>query len=631
MKLENAQLIMNRYLDGVATDEERAHLARAMKADPLLRSEFEELECVHASTESLFRQLQLPESFSNRVMRRLQHEDVPSDETLEAVRLPAQRPLGSRPKPVVTHRKRARVYAIIASISAAAAVMLAIGVLTGFFARAGIGTQGVNPNEKNLAEGRQGGPDREGLNRTGPSTPSPSNATEGSDDTEGVDKDTPESPTPNESSLPEPEDNDQPEPQPEEPLPEIVEQPEPTEPEIPDVLEPEPLPEPTDVVDQPGPPAPVPETPRNTPDETVEEEPKTGPEDSKTEALPTDRVRVGHMLVLNGKAELIDNDGKGKALGEEQELFEGDRIRTSVNGLILLRTDAGDLTLHRKSEVTLKTENEFSLNSGTLALDRNGSQTGSDIAVTAEDYTLYLNHGCAVVERKRRGLVIQKALGFASVSHNEFGTILLDEEAGGYEVDVDFGKPIDESETKTLLMPDWLAESRSRAVMLAVGPALEARGFSNREFKYVEDRLPKQLEKLLRHPAGNDTVTDFILESLDNEVIDGGTLVLMVNEVEIAYFEVTELTPGVISEHARRAAMVAENLDQWKDYFYRLMRPPVEPKNPPQPLPNGNKTSGGSDCPNDDKLKRVEKPKKKIVKVPKETEEPEAEEDKPSS
>lgn len=623
MKTDNSQLLINHYLDGVATAADRERLARAMKVDPLLRAEFEELESVHASTESLFRQLKLPEDFSKRVMRRVQHSDVPSDESLEAVRLPAQRPLGSRPKPVVTHRKRARVYAIIASISAAAALLLALGVLTGFFARAGIGTQGVTPVDKELAEGRQGGPDVEELNRTDSSSLPPTKT----DKREvHVEDDTPDEPEPVVPELPKPEPKDppkevvEPESTPDEPLPEeVIKQPEPKEPAIPDAPEPEPVPGPKDVVKEPT--APEPDEPE--PGHTVEEEPK----DDKTEAVPTDRIRIGRMLVLNGKAELVSETGETKPMGEEQELFVGDRIRTSSNGLVLLQTDAGNVTLYRKSELILQ-DQEISLRDGIVSLDRTSKHLGSDIALSIDDYTLYLNSGCAVVERKRRGFDVQKTLGFASLSHNEFGTVLFDEEFG-YELSAEFGKAPGELHAKKLFLPDWSGESRSKSVMLAIDTALKDREYPSREFKYVEDRLPGRLDKLMRHSTGEDTVVDFLVETLGNDQLDGGTLIMMVNEVEIAYLEVTELKPEVITHHAKRAAMVGENFNQWKDYFYRLMRPPVEPKNPPQPIP----TKGGStDCPNDDKLKRVENPppKKKIVKVPKETEKP-TEEDKPSS
>lgn len=610
MKTDSAQLLINRYLDGVATAEEREQLARAMQVDPLLRNEFEDLESIHASTESLFRQLKLPEDFSARVMRRVQNGGVPSDEVLEAVRLPAQRPLGSRPRPVVAHRKRARVYAIMATISAAAALLLAVGVLTGFFARAGIGTQGLPPADKELAEGRQGGPDVEELNRTDSSSLPPSKTDKRE---ERVKNDTPKQPVPVEPKLPEPEPKEvvQPEPAPQDPLPEdVIKQPEPKEPAIPDTPEPEPLPEAKDVVEQPETPEPDPVDPND----TVEDEPK----ENKTEALPTDRTRIGRMLILNGKAELVDNAGNGKPMTEEQELFAGDRIRTNVNGLVLLQTESGNLTLHRKSEIKLDSSEMMVLQAGTVALDRDNGHAGTDLAITADAYTMYLNHGCAVIERKRRGLTVEQSFGFASISHDEFGTVLLDEQSG-HELDVEFGKPVEEPRAKPIRIPDWSAESRAKVLLLALNESIRNREYPAREFSYVEDRLPNRVEKLMRNTVGQDTVVEFFHRVLDNVLLDGGTLILMVSELEAAYMEVSELTPEVITDHAGRAAMVGENFDEWKDYFYRLMRPPVEPKNPPKPVP----TKGGSkdcpnECPNDDKLKRVENPpqKKKVVKVP---------------
>ncbi|MBZ0137968.1 MAG: hypothetical protein K8I27_16550 [Planctomycetes bacterium] len=609
MKLDGAQLLMNRYLDGVATAEEREQLARAMRCDPLLRGEFEEIESVHASTQSLFQQLALPEDFSKRVMRRVQDAHVPSDGSLDAVRLPAQRPLRTRRRFTSTHRRRARVYAIVATISAAAALLLAVGVFSGFFASAGIGTRG-EATEQDLAEGRQGGPDREELNRTDSSSLPPSRT----DKREAP----PQGGTPGRTAPVEPAGRSQPEvpdiaPAPQ---PEVIEHPQPAELEplspaqgkdvvkTPEPANPEPVkPADGDTVEQPGTPA------------TEPLEDKTG----KTEALPADRVRIGRMLVLNGKADLVNNAGESRPMGEEQELFQGDRVRTSVNGLILVRTDAGDLTVQRGSEVTLESDQLFSLLSGTVALSRGNHQAGTDIAVKGDDFTLYLNHGCAVVERKRRGLAIQKPFGFASVSHEEFGTILLDD-ASGYELDLEFGKPAAEARKKVLALPGWSAESRSKSAMLAIMPLLKAREYPAREFRYIEDRLPKRLDRVLSQPVSADAVIGFLTESIANNKFDAGTLIMMVNELEAAYLEVTELSPEVITTHAKRAALIGEDFTQWRDYFYRLMRPPVEPK-----------SSGDTDCPNADKVKRGEALplKKKIVKVPQtpEADDPAAESD----
>lgn len=608
---------MNRCIDGVATADEREQLARAMKADPMLRAEFEELQSVHASTESLFRQISLPQDFSARVMRRVQRSDVPGDANQESVRLPAQRPLGSRPRSSGTHRRRARVYAIVASFSAAAAMLLALGVLTGFFARAGIGTQGVAPAYQDLAEGRQGGPDVEGLNRTDPSSPPPSVTPKGNGQSDFTP--TPEDPHEPDAS-PEHEDSTVPRTEPESAADEVVGSnenrgSEPADPIPVKEVEspPSPAPDAGTVVEEPAesePEAPAPVEPHE-PEGAIEQ--PDIPREDKTSAAPAERVQLGRMFVLNGRAEMVDSTGGTTALGEEHLLYVGDRIRTSVNGLILLRTESGDVTLYRGSELSLESEGLFALQSGTVALDRSDAQSGTDIAVRADDFTVYLNHGCATVERKRRGLVVQKAIGFASVSHDEFGTVLLDVQSG-YDLELEFGKPAGEPKARPQRVSDWLAESRAKTVMLAVQPALAERGYASRELRFVEDRLPTRLEKVLRHPTGSEGVRDFLVDSLANESLDGASLILMVNELEIAYLEVSELSPEVITDHARRAVLAAEDFTQWKDYFYRLMRPPVEPKNPPQPVPA---KGGSTECPNDDKLKRVDTPpKKKIVKVP---------------
>ncbi|MEZ5991025.1 MAG: hypothetical protein R3E76_01550 [Planctomycetota bacterium] len=608
MKTERAEILMNRAIDGTASLDEREQLARAMSADPLLRNEFEELQSVHASTNSLFNQLELPTDFAARVMRRVQGNDVPADSGIEQVRLPSQR-RGRRRVARVTqiHQRRVRVYAIVATVSAAAALMLALGVFSGFFTRAGIGATGTpsagTTDSKAVADGRQGGPDSEEINRTVSSThqplanPGDAEAADGS--AVSPDVKTPEiNPTPADTNSPIPKDQvkkgdeNSPEPTPEEPIGSDHE------------------PRHTDVVDDgtenPAPPERAPEvTPKDESEGVVESGPKD--ETSAVKQQP-ERVLLGRISsILSGRVEVSADAQTWTRISENQELFEGDHVRTLVNGSVLLLLDSGSVSLDKRTQVTLDTGSNVLLDEGTVALDRNANHAG-DLHLRVEDYTVHLSFGCAVIERKRRGLSVQKPVGFASLSHDEFGTVLLDTDAG-YAIDAEFGKVADEPRTGFIQMPGWAWEARSQLVMLGLEDVLNERDFAVRERSYVTSRLPGGVNKLVAYPTTTQSVTEFVAEGVQNEKLNGAAIIKMVGEVQVAYAEVSELTPDVINNHAKRAALVAENYDQWRDTFWRLMRPPVEPKNPP------SSSTTETECPLEkNKIKQVEKPRKPIVK-----------------
>ncbi|MCG3185138.1 MAG: hypothetical protein ICCCNLDF_03326 [Planctomycetes bacterium] len=581
MNREQAELLMNRAIDGLASAAEREQLARMLRGNPLLRSEFEDMQATHASTESLFRQIALPVDFSARVMRRVQGVEVPSDTSLENVRLPEQRAHNGRLLATAgPARRTVRIYAIIAAVSAAAAVMLAVGVFSGAFARAGIGTQGsaetLTDDGKTVAEGRRGVPDRGEFNRTDSPTPQPLGSN-------GAQKPDGSARQPEGSSVTGPETNgNDSAPLPQPPKREVKDIPTPPAPEE---IRPEPAPE--DIVEQPGT---EPEQPIQ-PKDTVEQPKPEEPEGGKTVAEPARRDPVGKLLIMSGRAELMNADGSVTRLQDkDQQIFNGDRIRTRYGAVVLLQLPGGDVTLGKDTQVKLDSDSSLTLeqydgsDKGQLSLDRGHGHAGSSIAVTCEDYSLYVMSGTTVIERKRRGLSVAKASGFSTITHETFGSLLLDE-SSGYESDIDFGKEFSPPKAKRVSLPDWSSEARSQAVMLALDPDIQARKFSlAAERSYVQNKLPGKLEKLLEHPACTDCVVTWLRTAIRNEKLEGAAIVKMVGEVEIAYFDVSELAPDVINGHADRAAQVAESFDQWREYFYRLMRPPVEPKNPSQPV-----------------------------------------------
>jgi hypothetical protein len=601
MNREHLHLLMNRAVDGVASASEREELARALKADPLLRAEFEDTEAVNTATASLFRQLALPEDFSRRVMRRIQGIEVPADENSDSVRLPAVRPAGGRAAKIVSlHRRRTRIYAMIAFVSAAAALLLGIGVMTGFFAT---NTGEGAPTDTRAADGRQGVPDTGNPKPHRDSHPQPLPT----DDRKAPDGDSVDSPDPDKPDS----GTVDPAPQPEKRPDDSVRKPEGGNPEQPV--------EPKQPTDEPGtgPEEVVEDQPEPQPGEVVEGRPDPSREPESTEAGKP--VVLGRMLVLSGQVHLVGADGGLTRLDDDQAIHAGDRIRTRYNAVVMLQLAGGDVTLGKDTEISIESESSLRLEEcdgsekGMIAVDRNASHSGDSFAVACGEYSLFTMSGATVLERKRHGMDIFKAVGFATLTHDTLGSMLFAEDSG-YEADVRFGKEYVAPKAKQVLLPAWSAETRAKAVMLALGDVLAARKFTeSRERSWVNTNLPGKLDKLMAYPTTTDSVFEFLSGAIEREQFNGATLVKMAGEVENAYAEVTELAPDVINHHAGRAAMVAQDYDQWHDYFYRLMRPPVEPKdpkNPPAPVPT-------PDCPNDRKMKRVDNPPpRKVKQVP---------------
>ena len=607
MNREHQHLLINRAVDGAASVEEREELARALKADPLLRSELDDTEAVHTATTSLFRQLALPEDFSKRVMRRIQGVEVPADAQVDSVRLPAVRPANGRAAKIVsTHRRRARIYAIVAFVSAAASLLLAIGVLTGAFSNNTTGTTTTEEGTK-AADGRRGVPDTGNPTPHRDSHPQPPLI----DDRTAPDGDAVDSPEAKDPGVVDPASKPEGQRDPRDPAEKPESKPEqPVDPKDPGI--------------EPGTPEEVVKgEPEPEPEGVVEDQPDPSREPEGSEAAAT--VVLGRMLVLSGQVHLVGADGSLTRLDDDQPIHAGDRLRTKWNAVVMLQLGGGDVTLGKDTEVSIESESVLRLEEcdgkekGMIAVDRNAGHSGGTFEVACGEYSLFAMSGATVLERKSYGMDITKAVGFATLTHEVFGSILFTEESG-YEAKVRFGKEYETPKALNVTLPDWSAETRAQAVMLSLGDVLAARKFTeSRERSYVNTNLPLKLKKLMAYPTTTDSAFEFLSGAIEREQFNGASLVKMAGEVENAYAEVTELSPDVVNSHAGRAAMVAENYEQWHDYFYRLMRPPVEPKGQPQtpvPVP---------DCPNDKKMKRVDKPQpRKVIKpapVPEESDE----------
>ncbi|MCC7507761.1 MAG: hypothetical protein IT464_00120 [Planctomycetes bacterium] len=602
MTHEELQILMQRAIDGVIADTDRDVLARALKADPVLQGEFDELQTVHAATEQLFRQISLSRDFSARVMRRIQGVNVPADESIESVRLPEQRPLGVRSKRhslVRVQRRRLRIYAGIAAVSAAAAFLLSVGVITGAFAR---------PIDKPITESAdkdsRGGPGKGGDHRTDPSShvseereaPAPEKEPGASRDT------TPES-IPGDSA----DGNKGPR-----------DLPEKGGPVAPDAGEKRDA-----AVDgeskQPGR-EPAPES--GTPDPNEHPEPKgeveTGPESKPqptdrpaTEAAP--RLPVGRLVMLSGRADALGSDGKWSRMDDGAQLSTGMQMRTSANGVAMLMTDNGTLVLGKGTEVAFDEKGRAALIKGDVSLDRTAGS--GEIELWCDGYTVNVRQGYTMVSRRKNGIGLKHVAGFAYVSHDVQGSMLLDRIG---EAEVEYGKPFPtrdqtaEIRPARLLLPDWNGDARASLILAGVKSALDAREMKRDERSYVDSNLSKTLARLLCHSVDEDYVLEFVQAAIANPKFHGKLLVQIANEVENAFCDRVnlDLELNFIARCAGRASHVGEDFKVWKLAFEQLMHPPVQ--RPAQPAP----AAGDPDCPAEaGKVKRVEKPPApKIIK-----------------
>lgn len=563
MQREYLSQLIQRSLDGALTPAEREELSRALRDDALLRTEADEMRAVHASTESLFRQLSLPSDFSARVMKRVQAHDVPADASHISTRLRARRlaPQRTAVGPGVYW---------VGALAAAAIVALAVALVV-----------------------QLSGRDVPNNNKTGPSLAGESSGVPGTG--EGNRTDSPNSRSGNrEASGPKPEAS-QPDSLP--PLPEKA----PEEVRNPDAPQPKPAPkgaepgrEAGSTVETPSrtpgeQPQPAPETPTEEPKgpkATVEDNPAgTEPErkttaEPKPEAAPESLV-LARLSILGGKAETLGADGKWKSLNNDEELKAGMQVRTNANGNASLVFADGTVTLAKGSAVTLTALDRVTLDSGTVALDRPNARDGESLAVACDAYTVYLIHGSSLVRRKPRGLDYQHFVGLGTITHDEFGSVVFEEAA---QYDLEFGKeyaPVKPS--GMVAAPDWVAEARTNGLLALIEPKLTERfAEAPRERREIDKNLPRALRRLMVYPLDQASALEFLTRALDNHKLDAATVVRMVAEVETAIVETKDVVPNTVVYNAARSAMLGtvKDFTTWRDTFLRLVR--GETTRPPQ-------------------------------------------------
>lgn len=585
MNRERLQILVSRSLDAPLGASERDELARALKADPLLRSEAEDLRAAHTATESMFRQIALPADFAKRTMARLHGHQALADEvdaSSESLRLPVPRKLAPTPLQVRSGRRVATI-AAVASFAAAAALFVTIGAAMGVFSSKP--AQPVGTESRTLATGGQGVPGIEGNNRTDPKTLSPETGeAPGSVRTPGAshhDKGivTPSGTPGNGGAAPE-------QPAPVVPAPrDVVKQPEPANPanpkEAPAPVVPgteEPQPESGPVVEEPASPNPTVEGGNTEP----------GGDGRSTAAGTTEAPVVGMLTVLNGRAEVLSAEGQWLAIEESTELREGARVRTSANGVAALRTSCGAFTLGKGSAARLGEQCCLVLEDGSVALDCSTGEADSYLELHSGDYVFALSAGSAVLERRRRSLEVSHALGVGTLLHNELGSVVFDVSS---TLRVELDKPFDAPKVQTVMLPDWCADSRAQVVYTELELAIETRSFSAPERRYLDRSLPRSLEQLMRRPISALAAREFLTRGLENSRLDADSLCRMAGEVETAVVESPDYTPDQVCEFAGKAAFDAIDFTSWRENFYGLMRPAATTQGQPR-TPTGTSGAG---------------------------------------
>ncbi len=501
--------------------------------------------------------------------------------------MPEQRSISRRRASIARmHRRQARIYGAVAFFSAAAALVLAVGVVTGAFSR--------TPSQGDDVRTSQGGPGVGGDNRTD----SP-----GSDAEEGGATSPARGTEASPESVPKAPENDgaEPEPEPESPAPtrthgDVVEHPEPV-----NTPEREPVsPEPKDTPRDDGGGATV---------EKEKPEPTTpaAPDAGHSAAPPVTAPReLGSLTVLSGRIEALGRDGAWKRLGDTQVFTSGTNLRTNVNGVAVLSVGGTTLVLGKGSEVSFSEQGAASLVSGEVTLDRPTGRGGEEFDLRCGEYVVTLTHGCTVVTRKLHSIGVRHAVGFASVNNEQVGALLLD---GGNEVEVDFGKAYATPKAGRILLPDWSGEARALAVLTAIDATLMAREWKGGERRIVDRALPSDLERIMRHPVESDRMVEFLGKTIGNTAISGRALCQIVGEVENAFIEEADFLPGEITRHAGTAVEKAKDFSDWQVAFKLLLHPPV-----PRPA----SASKEPDCPAEEKPGRTPRVPRRITDAPEE-------------
>ncbi|MHC4841452.1 MAG: anti-sigma factor family protein [Planctomycetota bacterium] len=578
MNREHINIVMNRIIDGEANATEREELSRALKADPMLSEEYAEMQLVHRATENLFNELRLPQSFSKNVMDRLQPRGV-DDANVDSVRLPSLRSHSGGHRHVAHPKPRKNVFTLVASLASAAAILLTAGIL---FASMSNNTVTEDPNSLVSDDDGSVSVDN-GDNRTDPlaSDPkrgdAPEQNSEASPESSETVKNGPDSEgdsnkkSPHEESLPEkipgetiikngPESEDVSPPEtPEQPVKGPVVEDEDETPILPE--------KPEDVVEGP--------------------EKNNGEDDRKTDVTPENRRKIGSMTVLAGHL-LAFRNGDWHKLDADAEILEGSRLKTNVNGVVMLELDYGRITLGKGSEVEFSNDSTVEVLDGEVSVSRNSLDMTGTLTVTAKNLTWTQLEGVSVVELKRSGIELKNVVGKGQLYNENNGVIEVE---NGYEVRADFEKDLKEGRAKRLTAPDWNADSRAVYMTDMLAPVISDRGYADKELKYLNRYLLRDLSKLMRQPVHADGLFDALSASVNNVCLSGPDLITIVDEIDRAVFKHQNRLTEELMVFATDAGDQAENMDNWKLLFAHQITPPVKNTNPAKKptVPNTNK------------------------------------------
>ncbi|KAA0213897.1 hypothetical protein EDM80_07510 [bacterium] len=566
MGREHLDILMNRVIDGVASPAEREELARALDADPTLRAEFDELKAAHSSTLLLFERLSLPGEFTGRVMRRVQPDHVPTDADLTAIIESGDLPKASEPTPSPARsllrsqmiwRRKANLAAVLSSVgafSAAAALLLAIGMLTGIIGpnrtppQAPVAGKADSPKPAARVEPapqpavREPAPPAE---VQPPPEPQPRDARPGHEEDE--------------------DDREVPPPAPEQPQGEVRRETETPAREQEDPSSELPGTAPGPSVETPEEPV-QPPTPSETP-RTTNEPGKSGPTVEEPERRtgggtvePREQPLWGRLVsISSGNLSLVDEAGKAVRISDGTELRVGQRLQTNVNGLSVLSLSLGGYVAAGRKTTFVLTRNGITLEEGELAVDFDGTR-GQQLQVAFDAYTLALTRGTLLLEKKtRRKMAIAQSAGVAALRHGENSLAL----EGSLEVDVEYGKMPSSARARAVILPDWCGNARAEISLSRVEKLLAERKFSSS----VDRRLRSVIATLSKAPVSTELLVAFLRRVLEEPAFSVPDLVSMLESIVEALNSMPELSANAALQLAAESLCECKSLSDWARRF----------------------------------------------------------------
>lgn len=576
MNREHLDILMNRAIDGKASPPEREELARALLADPTLRAEYDELTGAHLSTVALFERLELPEDFTSRVMRKVQPDHVPTDADLTAIiedsDLGTQLVAEPEPSPAPATRRtallrrQATVTTILSSIgafSAAAALFIAIGFLTGI-----IGSNKSQPQPE-VSGNPAGGPS--GGKNPAPVQPAPKreSGTPGEARSEpGV----PDSPKPKMPDTPAPKVGEEEE----DKLPPVEKNP-PKEDHVEPHKDPvapkeDSAPRKSDEPSKDGANVEGSESKPDVPKDPGKSEPskeEVGPKSSQSPNQPentdpqpksTQPAAVwGNMLSApSGRVTLLDESGKPVVLDSEVELRVGMKLSTSANCVSVFNwRGGGHFAAGRRTTVILAAEG-FAFESGEMAVDFYGEKNTPSVAFGG--YALSVKSGMVLLEYKTaKKVAISQSSGQSVLKLGE-QTLVIE---AGAQVAVEFGKMPASPKLKPFVLPEWCGVVRREISLAHLEKQLASRKLSSSE----TTRLQDQIVRMGRLPHKAYALTAFMNRVLEIEGFAVKDLIAMLGDIEEAFQANQELT---LDETIGLATMCTCEVKNYADWYKRF-------------------------------------------------------------